>query len=399
MERLDRQFKLSNASITDPLFNIDKTVVTSTIPKYDIISSKSFKFLTTMFHLQQQTGVPNFCSKTSGKGMDTDYLVEAAEDPDNSVIIYNTPTDETNVVMVYNYSVNENAMHILAFCVNQEIDFGIPGWRFMNEFNLLEAGVSPVIQCSFHTFLIMTSYMKSLLSGFVNKLQKTPISGFQEVKDLARHAGMSAIILESVGSALDFYKKQGFKVNNTKVGVTGADSNGLYPMESHYQGKWSSPVHSKTLSKKKISSLIKKQSSSLSSSSIRKKSSKSKSKSSLNMNLMNDSDISSFSLSSHKHSSSSSGSGSGSGGGGGGKNHNVILIQLNPNMGSKDKYFVYNPSTHKRQQIDARPTKKSTRYGDDFLTGSEYERAIGSTSTSSSNKKTRKSIKSRKTRK
>jgi hypothetical protein len=49
-------------------------------------------------------------------------------------------------------------------------------------FNLSEAGVSPVIQCSFHTFLIMNSYMKSLLSGFVNKLQKTPISGFQEVK-------------------------------------------------------------------------------------------------------------------------------------------------------------------------------------------------------------------------
>jgi hypothetical protein len=49
-------------------------------------------------------------------------------------------------------------------------------------FNLSEAGVSPVIQCSFHTFLIMTSYMKSLLSGFVNNLQKTPISGFQEVK-------------------------------------------------------------------------------------------------------------------------------------------------------------------------------------------------------------------------
>jgi hypothetical protein len=334
MDRLDRQLKISNALITDPLFNIDKTVVTSTIPKYDTISPKSFKFLTTMFHLQQQTGVPNFCSKTSGKGMDTDYLVEVAKDPDNSVIIYNTPTDETNAVMVYNYSVDENAMHILAFCVNQEIDFGIPGWRFMNEF-----------------------------------------------KDLARDAGMSAIILESVGSALAFYKKQGFKVDNTKVGVTGEDSKGLYPMASHYQGKWSSPVHSKskTLSKKS-SSLIKKQLSSLSSSPIRKKSSKSKS--SLDINLMDNSDISSFSLSSHKHSSD------------GGKNHNVILIQLDPNTGSKDKYFVYNPSTHKRQQIDARPTKKSTRYGDDFLTGSEYERAIGSTS--SSNKKTRKTRKTRK---
>jgi hypothetical protein len=30
-------------------------------------------------------------------------------------------------------------------------------------FNLSEAGVSPVIQCSFHTFLITNSYMKSIL--------------------------------------------------------------------------------------------------------------------------------------------------------------------------------------------------------------------------------------------
>ena len=329
MNSLDRQFKISNASITDPLFNIDKTIITSTNPHYDPIGTKSFKFVSTMFHLQQQTGVPNFCSKTSGKGMDTIYLVEAAKDPDNSVIIYNTPTDETNAVMVYNYSVDENAMHILAFCVNQEIDFGIPGWKFMNEF-----------------------------------------------KDIARDAGMSAIILESVDSALAFYKKQGFKVDKTKVGVTGADSEGLYPMESHYRGKWSSPAHSKSksTSRKRSSSLIKKLSSSLSSP-IRKKSSKSSSQ----KNLMDDSDISSFSLSSHS---------------GGGKKHNVILIQLDPNIGSKDKYFVYNPSTHKRQRFDARPTKKSTRYGDDFLTGSEYERMMGSTPIStSSNKKTRKTRK------
>ena len=303
MNRLDRQFKISNASITDPLFNIDKTIITSTNPHYDPIDTKSFKFVSTMFQLQQQTGVPNFCSKTSGKGMDT--------------------------IMVYNYSVDENAMHILAFCVNQEIDFGIPGWKFMNEF-----------------------------------------------KDIARDAGMSAIILESVDSALAFYKKQGFKVDKTKVGVTGADSEGLYPMESHYRGKWSSPAHSKSksTSRKRSSSLIKKLSSSLSSP-IRKKSSKSSSQ----KNLIDDSDISSFSLSSHS---------------GGGKKHNVILIQLDPNIVSKDKYFVYNPSTHKRQRFDARPTKKSTRYGDDFLTGSEYERMMGSTPIStSSNKKTRKTRK------
>jgi hypothetical protein len=35
--------------------------------------------------------------------------------------------------------------------------------NFQKHINLSEAGVSPVIQCSFHTFLITNSYMKSLL--------------------------------------------------------------------------------------------------------------------------------------------------------------------------------------------------------------------------------------------
>jgi hypothetical protein len=42
------------------------------------------------------------------------------------------------------------------------------------EVNLSEAGVSPVIQCSFHTFLIMNSYMKSLLFVLQINYKKHP---------------------------------------------------------------------------------------------------------------------------------------------------------------------------------------------------------------------------------
>jgi hypothetical protein len=150
----------------------------------------------------------SFCKKSLEAGMNTDYLIRTALDPQYSALFYYSPVisnheeyperKEVIAGLVYSFDDSDKAYHIESICVNQVKYFGIRGWQILNEFKDFVAEASSI-------------------------------------------TGITRIILSSVDSANEFYEKQGFKINT---------KNSLYSLpelHSNYRErngtkKWSSPL-------------------------------------------------------------------------------------------------------------------------------------------------------------
>ena len=150
----------------------------------------------------------SFCKKSLEAGMNTDYLIRTALDPQYSALFYYSPVlsnheeyperKEVIAGLVYSFDDRDKAYHIESICVNQVKYFGIRGWQIINEFKDFVAEASSI-------------------------------------------TGITKIILSSVDSANEFYTRQGFKINT---------KNSLYSLpelHSNYRErdgtkKWSSPL-------------------------------------------------------------------------------------------------------------------------------------------------------------
>ena len=167
-------------------------------------------FKETIEYIEQikETNNKSFCKKSLNVGMNTDYLIKTALDPQYSVLFYYSPVisnheeyperKEVIAGLVYSFDDSDKAYHIESICVNQVKYFGIRGWQILNEFKDFVAEASSI-------------------------------------------TGITRIILSSVDSANEFYEKQGFKINT---------KNSLYKLpelHSNYRErdgtkKWSSPL-------------------------------------------------------------------------------------------------------------------------------------------------------------
>ena len=150
----------------------------------------------------------SFCKKSLEAGMNTDYLIRTALDPQYSALFYYSPVisnheeyperKEVIAGLIYSFDDGDKAYHIESICVNQVKYFGIKGWQILNEFKDFVAEASSI-------------------------------------------TGITRIILSSVESANEFYSRQGFKINTR---------NSLYSLpelHSNYRErdgtkKWSSPL-------------------------------------------------------------------------------------------------------------------------------------------------------------
>ena len=365
MENLAKYIKASTGSVKE-LEDLDDAIISSNM---DIPYDSALGFYITdaiaFINKSQQSGSPTFCISSSGNGMNDNYLKHYLRNNKTSSLLYSdAATDELVSVLCYDYDSNLNAMHIIAFCLNQKKNFGVKGYEIIDE-----------------------------------------------VKELVRQAipatGIKTIILESVGSALDFYKKQGFKRNLRRF------EKGLIPMISHYaprvddrgNERWSPKgptphVSSRSVAKgssvgqtldaspeevsshhtsppppprAKLSSHTPPPRAKLSSHTP-PGAKKSAHNSPLRGNLLDDSDISDFKdIKDIKDSSDSQ--------------RTVVIIHIDPHDKKKDTYEFYDPLSHKRQKIDARPLKAYNKYGSDFITGLEYEKKLPSETRKKSHKR------------
>ena len=131
-------------------------------------------------------GSPSFCLNARGDGIYNHYLKSYIKKDKVSSLLYFTGLRADLVsALCYDYDDDHNAIHVIAFCLNQKKNFGVKGYEIIDE-----------------------------------------------VKELVRHAihasGIKTIILESVDTAVDFYKRQGFKRNLRR------SQSGLKAMFSHY---------------------------------------------------------------------------------------------------------------------------------------------------------------------
>jgi hypothetical protein len=371
MENLAKYIKPSDGSVTK-LEALDDAIMASSLDiPYDNALGFSITNAIDFINKSQRSGSgsPTFCMSSSGNGMNDNYLKAYIRNNKSSSLLYfDAATDDLVSVLCYNYDTNLKAMHIIAFCLNQKKNFGVKGYEIIDE-----------------------------------------------VKELVRESipttGIKTIILESVGSALDFYKRQGFKRNLRRF------EKGLIPMISHYapradvmgRERWSPKgptphVSSRSIAKgsssvgktldaspataevsshhtppppaAKLSSHTPPPAKLSSHTPPAKKSShtpppgakKSAHNSPMRGNLLDDSDISDI-----KDSSDSQ--------------RTVVIIHIDPHDKKKDTYEFYDPLSHKRQKIDARPLKAYNKYGSDFITGLEYEKKMPSETRKKSHKR------------